>query len=86
MGKVVRVIPGKDGVVRGAKVRVGDSELERPVQHLFPLELSCDVERQDKPVTLNVKAPEFKPRPKRQAAVEASDRITAIGIEEEDEW
>jgi hypothetical protein len=43
------------------------------------------VTEQATPAKLNVKAPEFQPRPKRQAAVEAKDRITAVGIEEEEE-
>ena len=41
MGVVEKVIPGVDGIVRLARVRVGKSEVERPVQHLLPLELSC---------------------------------------------
>jgi hypothetical protein len=88
LGVVETVIVGIDNVIRGAKVRTGKSVVERAVQHLFPLELSCDnteVTEQATPAELNVKAPEFQPRPKRQAAVEAKDRITAVGIEEEEE-
>jgi hypothetical protein len=88
LGVVETVIVGIDNVVRGAKVRTGKSVVEIAVQHLFPLELSCDkteVTEQVTPAKLNVKAPEFQPRPKRQAAVEAKDRITAVGIEEEEE-
>jgi hypothetical protein len=50
--------------------------------------LSCDnteVTEQATPAKLNVKAPEFQPRPKRNAAFEAKDRITAVGIDEEEE-
>lgn len=43
---VERLIPGRDGsskrLVRGVRLRTGNSYLERPVQHLYPLELSCD--------------------------------------------
>jgi hypothetical protein len=88
LGVVETVIVGIDNVIRGAKVRTGKSVVERAVQHLFPLELSCDnteVTEQATPAKLNVKAPEFQPRPKRQAAFEAKDRITAVGIDEEEE-
>jgi uncharacterized lipoprotein YmbA len=43
------------------------------------------VTEQATPAKLNVKAPEFQARPKRQAIVEAKVRITAVGIEEEEE-
>ena len=36
------VIKGRDGVVRGAKVRKAKGILERAIQQLHPLELSCD--------------------------------------------
>ena len=37
-----------DGVIQAAKLRVGTSCLERAVQQLFPLELCCDPERDDR--------------------------------------
>ena len=37
LGRVARVIPGKDGVVRSAFVRIGDTELHRPAVKLRPL-------------------------------------------------
>ena len=42
LGVVDDLITGRDGVVRGAKLRSSKSSLERPLQHLYPLELSCD--------------------------------------------
>ena len=36
------LIVGIDGVVRGAKLRAGKSYMERAIQQLYPLELSCD--------------------------------------------
>ena len=42
VGVVEKLIEGKDGVVRAVKLRCGKSQLERAVQHLYPLELSCD--------------------------------------------
>ena len=42
LGVVDDLITGCDSVVRGAKLRSSKSSLERPLQHLYPLELSCD--------------------------------------------
>ena len=42
LGTIEELIVGKDGVVRAAKVRTRKNQLERAIQHLFPLELSCD--------------------------------------------
>ena len=43
VGVVDSLIVGKDGVTRGANVRTGKSStLQRAVQQLYPLELSCD--------------------------------------------
>ena len=39
---VAELIKGHNGVVQGAKLRTGTSHLERAVQQLYPLELSCD--------------------------------------------
>ena len=38
------LISGRNGIVRAAKPRSGKGTLERAVQHLYPLELSCDRE------------------------------------------
>ena len=62
--------------------------MERAVQHLVPLELSCDntrVEEQATSSKLNANSSEFQPRPKQQAAVKARDRIAAVGIEEKEQ-
>ena len=39
---VGKTFPGKDGKIRTVKLKTSNGELERPVQHLFPLELPCD--------------------------------------------
>ena len=44
LGIVEEPIPGKDGIVRAVRLRAGKNHLERAVQHLYPLELSCDRE------------------------------------------
>ena len=76
LGVLIELITGKDGVIRGAKVRTGKSTIERPVQFLYPMELSCDdTDERPKAVKLNPEAPEFRTRPKRDAAIAASLRI-----------
>ena len=42
IGIVTELIIGRDGLVRGAKLRAGRDHLERAVEHLYPMELSCD--------------------------------------------
>ena len=57
-GIVNKLISRRDGVVRAVRLRAGKSFLERAVQHLYPLELSCDREQ---PMVLNAQAKEFRP-------------------------
>ena len=73
IGIVAELITARDGVVRGAKLRAGKSYLERPFQHLNPLELSCDMAAGAHIRNLDTKAPVF--RPTRDVAVAAKDRI-----------
>ena len=81
-GIVEQLIEGRDGVVRGARLRAGRSHLERPIQHLYPLELSCDKENVQRETTaLNLTAPVF--RPTRDAAVAARLRMQEVAEEEE---
>ena len=42
LGLVTELFKGKDRILRAAKIRYGKSELERAVQHLYPMELLCD--------------------------------------------
>ena len=37
---------GNSDEIRAIEARAGKGKLERAIQHLFPLELSCDVSRQ----------------------------------------
>ena len=78
---VERLIVGKDGYVRGAKVRTRKNILERAVQQLYPLELTCDCSPPVVTEPLNHDAEPFRPR--RQAAVEAENRIKEIASNEE---
>ena len=69
----VELITGRDGVVRAAKLRARRNYLEWGVQHLYPLELSCERTVEAPWVTLSADAPTF--RPKRDAVVAAELRI-----------
>ena len=75
LGIVEELIVGKDGKIRGAEVRTDKSHIQRAVQHLYPLELSCDKKYQV-PEPLNPNADTF--RPKRDAAVAAKLRVEEI--------
>ena len=84
--KITDVFPGPDGNVLAVRVKTSKSYLERAVQHFYPLELSCDIDRNDsyqaeKDVTtesykLNPKATEF--RSKRNAAAIAELKISDV--------
>lgn len=72
---VEELFQGQDEVVRAVKLHAGKMFLERPIQHLYPLELTCDKapETAAAPARLSTEAPVFRPR--RDAAVAASLRI-----------
>ena len=72
LGIVLELFPGKD-VVRAVKLRAGRSYLERAVQHLFPLELCCDVSQKRE---MNANVEEFRPR--RDAAAIARCKMTDV--------
>ena len=64
--------------------RAGKSFLERTIQHLYPMELSCDLTKQNH--VLNAEAPEFTTKgPRRLAAMVAGENIQLIAKEEEKE-
>ena len=77
----MKLIEGRDGVVRGARLRAGKSYLERAIQHLCPMELCCDV-REAPPhqlVQLNPRARDITPR---RATVIAPQQIRNIAENE----
>ena len=85
MGIVEELITGRDGVVRGAKLRAGKSHLERAIQHLYPLELTCDRQTKGPGNELNPDATEFAPqRETRRAARDGRERLAAIAENERD--
>ena len=63
-------------MVRGARLRAGKSHIERAVQQLYPLELSCDRSSTAVSRSLNAAAETYRPR--RDAAVAADQRIQDI--------
>ena len=84
MGIVDGLITGRDGIVRAARMKTATgSYLERALQQLYPLELSCDRELQRAQNVLSVNAAEFAPRREtRQAARDARGRIAALANDE----
>ena len=76
---VTHLIKGRDGIVRAAKLKTSKEILERAVQHLYPLELTCS----QLSSTLNPAAPEFNVRPKRDAATAAAVRIQELSEQSE---
>ena len=77
LGVVTKVFPGTDGVVRAVELRYNKGTLQRPVQLLYPLELSCDVKAK---VPLHADAQEFRPRRKAAeiAKIRISDQLNAM--------
>ncbi|XP_046857876.1 uncharacterized protein LOC124451299 [Xenia sp. Carnegie-2017] len=77
-GVIEELFVGKDGVVRGAKVRLARNgkvvHLNRPVQKLFPTELKHDegeCEREEREKGLKGRKVENTGRPKRAAALDS---------------
>ena len=79
---VTDLIKGRDNITRAAKLKAGKGNLERAIQHLYPLELSCDREQT---APLNPTALAFKPRHQRDAAAAAKLRIQQVAGEEQNE-
>ena len=80
LGIIENLIVGNNEVVRGAKLRTGKSYVERAIQQLYSLELSCDRQMPASQAEMNPKAAPF--RPKRDAAVAARLRLQEIAQEE----
>ena len=84
LARVMQLIPSKDGIIRGALIRVGSSSkqilLRRPLEHLYPLEVhhKPEVEVENQPVKDGI-------RPRRAAFQKARQRIQSWMKELEDE-
>ncbi|XP_035218315.1 uncharacterized protein LOC118191603 [Stegodyphus dumicola] len=42
LGKIIQILPGKDGITRLVKLKTANGHLLRPIQRLYPLEVSND--------------------------------------------
>lgn len=73
---VDEVYPGKDDVIRAVQLKTANGMLERPVQHLYPLELECDLSTPAANPRLNPEATAFRPR--RDAAAAARLRMEQV--------
>ncbi|GFX62557.1 integrase catalytic domain-containing protein [Trichonephila clavipes] len=56
LGKVIELIPGRDGKVRTLKLRCSNSEIIRPIQRVFPLEIQSAEMGESNDVPLNAEA------------------------------
>lgn len=56
---VNEVYPSSDDVIRAVQLKTAKSMLERPVQHLYPLELECDLSTPVANSRLNPQVQEF---------------------------
>ena len=79
LGRVTKLIKGWDNVIRGAKIVLANKQwIERPVEKLYPLEVSAN-ELQPTLKDPSIDKSELKcDRPKRAAAVIASECINII--------
>ena len=83
LGIVEEHIVGRDGIVTAVKLRAGKSYLERALQQLYLLELSCDKSTEAENPPLNPEALAFTPR--RDAAVAARLRVQEIAVRDQDD-
>jgi hypothetical protein len=78
MGRIVELIPGRDGHVRTARVKVAHGILLRPIQRLYPMEISSPeaapaVPERKQIQETEVRDPELKTRSGRQ--IKKPDRL-----------
>ena len=75
----VKLIKGRDDVFRAARLRAGKSFLERSIQQLCQMELSCDSYQEHPVPVLDQTVREFQPR---HAAAPAAQHIKDIAQQE----
>ncbi|GFY52870.1 uncharacterized protein TNIN_44341 [Trichonephila inaurata madagascariensis] len=56
LGKIIELIPGRDGKVRTLKLRCCNSEINRPIQRVFPLEIQSAEMAKSNDVPLDAEA------------------------------
>ena len=84
-GIVIGLLKGKDGSVCAAKIRCGESELERAVQHLYPMELHCYWKYNDRIETIEVNDDDQEQEPRRSNRTAAAIAKIKIRDKIEDE-
>ena len=82
IGIITNLITGRDNIVRAARLRAGKAYLERAIQQLHLLELSCDVTNERIQEQLYPEARASRPR--RRAAPDATETVRIIAAEEEE--
>jgi len=86
LGRVVGTVMGRDGDIRGLKIKLGNGYIvERPLQLLCDLEIGG--ENADVQTSLNPEAVAFTPRRRsiRKAREDAMNQIAALNIYEDQE-
>ena len=84
VGVVEELYHGRDGVVRGAKLKTRKTHIDRALQHLYPLELRSEQKQEntrtetDKEEGRNLDLEAEELRPRRNAATVARQGIQAI--------
>ena len=76
IGIVQHINKGKDGNIHSVKLPCKKAILERAIQHLYPMELTCSSYTAPKEVILDPNARVFSP--KQNAAVPADERIKEV--------
>ena len=84
LGRIIGSITGKDGTVRGLKIKLGNGHVERPLQLVCDLEVVGEDQVTRK---INPKPEEFVPRklPSRKTKEVAKGRIATSRMYEEQE-
>ena len=86
MGVVQKLVKGRDGVLRGAKLRTVNGVWERPLQLLYPMELYVSKNTDKKVMNeLNPSAQEFQPRKEIAAKTKARNRLEHLARTDQDE-
>ena len=75
LGIITATYPGNDGIIRAVELRTNNGNLQRPVQFLYPLDLSLDINRLDSDSKNEIVNNEHNIRPKRNAAEIAKLKI-----------
>ena len=76
MAVIESLIRGADGLVRAANIRTSSGRTNRPITKLHPLKITATTKETELPSTETKNEAEKPKRPKRQAALRASDRIS----------